>query len=162
MLQIKLHGHSFAIGEPFQAGHPLTEHEAGALNRLRARDIRRRVEGKIAGPGPLAPAQLETALELIAQLEETYQFGPAGASPGRPAKPTPTAYETALRALAREEALIQANRQNRPMSESEIESFALELELLPGLQAEATRRVAAQQQVAAEALAALLGEDSQP
>lgn len=77
MKEITISGKTFAVAQPFTAGHVLTEGEAKALNQVRAENIRNNMAAsvKIAyGDEPTAELSPETISKVVTDYDAQYVF----------------------------------------------------------------------------------------
>lgn len=77
MKEITISGKTFAVSQPFSAGHVLTEGEAKALNQVRAENIRNNMASSVKtafGDAPTEELSPETISKVVADYDAQYVF----------------------------------------------------------------------------------------
>lgn len=156
-MKIRIQQYQFDITEPYQPGQVLTAETAQALNGLRADNIRNNMRRAVhsavdrCGSG-LLPAEVLAELQsAIAKHDREYQFQ------ARPeARALSGTLEAEIRAVALERVEAQVRQQGREASSAEIEAMVPSFAELPGVQAEARKRMGTRLAVAKSSMEDLL------
>jgi hypothetical protein len=150
-------GHyDFTIPARYQAGHPLTEGEAQALNQLMTENIRNNVSGwvrKAARDHITITAEIHEALQTqIHAYALEYQFQP------RNRRPTVSAVDAALDDLANTQAETEGNASGYAPDSPEVRLRYRQLLSDPKLKARAREIVQERSKIAAITLTEILGK----
>lgn len=85
--EITIAGHTFAVLQPYAAGHVITEAEAKALNQVRAENIRNNMASKVKaafdGTAKEGEPTQDTIAQFIADYDAAYEFTLASVGGGK-------------------------------------------------------------------------------
>jgi hypothetical protein len=147
-MKILLGAHSYSISEPFFEGHSLSGPEAGALNGLRASNIRRAIWNKANREGLTTEAELS---ELVAEYDAGYSF-----STRKTTAPKISRIEVEQRLVAEELVTVHFNRAALEPSGEDFEVMVEEFCQDSRVREEAIRRLDIKSRVAEESIEDLL------
>lgn len=85
--EITIAGHTFAVLQPYVAGHVITEAEAKALNQVRAENIRNNMASKVKaafdGTAKEGEPTKENIAQFVADYDASYEFTLASVGGGK-------------------------------------------------------------------------------
>lgn len=85
--EITIAGHTFAVLQPYAAGHVITEAEAKALNQVRAENIRNNMASKVKaafeGTAKEGEPTEENIAQFVADYDASYEFTLASVGGGK-------------------------------------------------------------------------------
>lgn len=165
--EITIAGATFAVSQPYAAGHVITEAEAKALNQVRAENVRNntasKVKAALEGTAKEGEPTKETIADYVAQYDADYVFTLASVGGGR--KSTDPVEVEALRIArgtfadwaASKKLTLKAIKEK--IGEEAYEAKLAEIAMREDVVKEAKRRVKARQAAAENAIGDLdLGE----